>query len=54
MDKIVLALGPAFAAGFALQQLIELLNPVIDKFAADNKKMIIGILSLVFGLILSF
>jgi hypothetical protein len=54
MDKIVLALGPAFAAGFALQQLIELLNPVIDKFAVDNKKMIIGILSLVFGLILSF
>jgi hypothetical protein len=54
MDKIVLALGPAFAAGFALQQLLELLDPLLEKLAKDNKKLVNGIISLVFGLLMSF
>ena len=27
MEKLVIALGPAFAAGFAVQQLLEILDP---------------------------
>jgi hypothetical protein len=54
MDKIVLALGPAFAAGFALQQLLELLDPLLEKLAKDNKKLAIGVISLLFGLLMSF
>lgn len=54
MDTIVLSLGPAFAAGFALQQLIELFSPLIDRFAKENKKIVVEIISLIFGLILAF
>ena len=54
METLVLALGPAFACGFALQQLLEILNPIIEKTAKDNKKLFMGLISLAFGLILSF
>jgi len=53
MDKIVQALGPVFAAGFAVQQLIEILSPVVDKIRT-NKKEILGLASLVIGLILAW
>ncbi len=52
MDKLVLALAPAFAAGFALQQLLEILDPIVKLFtreSADNKKLILSIVSLVVG-----
>ena len=56
MDKLVLALGPAFAAGFAIQRLLEILDPIIDKlkFIKNNKKIVLGLISLVIGLILAF
>ena len=54
MDALVTALGPAFASGFALQQLLEILNPFIEKIAKDNKKMVMGTLSLIFGAALAF
>ena len=54
MDTIILALGPAFAAGFALQQLLELFDSLIEKLAKDNKKLVVGIISLIFGLSMSF
>ena len=58
MEKLVTALGPAFAAGFAVQQLLELLDPwlvdpLLDKIKW-NKKRVLGIVSLIAGLILSF
>ena len=53
MDKLVIALGPAFAAGFAVQQLLEILDPVVGKIKAD-KKLVLGIASLVVGLVLAF
>jgi len=53
MDKLVMALGPAFAAGFAVQQLLELLDPIVDKIKGD-KKLILGVVSLVIGLVLAF
>jgi hypothetical protein len=60
MDKLVIGLGPAFAAGFAIQQLLELLDQV---FAAakgvlppryrDNKQLILGGIALAIGLALA-
>lgn len=54
MDKLVVALGPAFAAGFAVQQLLELLDPLLDKIKAEWKKALLSIVSLVIGLALAF
>ncbi|MGD0174858.1 MAG: hypothetical protein ABSC61_10625 [Anaerolineales bacterium] len=44
MDKLVMALGPAFAAGFAVQRLLEILDPLLDKinFVKENKKLFSG------------
>lgn len=55
MDTLITALGPAFAAGFALQRLLEILDPLSEKWKllADNKKIINGIVSLVVGLVLA-
>jgi len=53
MDKLITAFAPAFAAGVALQQFIELISPVFDLFKA-NKKLIISLFSLAIGLFLSF
>ncbi len=53
MDKLIEALGPVFAAGFAVQQLIELLSPVVNRIKS-RKKEILGLSSLVIGLVLSW
>ena len=53
LEKLVVALGPAFAAGFAVQQLLEILSPLVDKIKGD-KKLVLGIVSLVIGLVLAF
>jgi hypothetical protein len=55
MDKLVMALGPAFAAGFALQRLLEILDPLLEKISLvkANKKIVLGLVSLVIGLILA-
>jgi len=55
MDKLILALGPAFAAGFAVQQLLEILDGFVNKkFGKRDKKLILGIVSLIVGLVLAF
>ena len=43
MDVLVLALGPAFAAGFAVQQLLELLDPFIKKEDKEKQRLFSGI-----------
>jgi len=55
MDKLVAALGPAFAAGFALQRLLEILDPLLDKikWVKGNKKVVLGLVSLAVGLVLA-
>lgn len=53
MDKLITALAPVFAAGLGIQQLGEILSPVVDKITADNKKIILGVLSLTLGLVLA-
>jgi len=56
MDKLVVALGPAFAAGFAVQQLLEILSSLADQIdmVKNNKKLVLGIASLLIGLALAF
>jgi hypothetical protein len=56
MDTLVIALGPAFAAGFAVQRLLEILDPLLEKIplVKKYKKIILGIVSLIIGLILAF
>ena len=54
MDKLITALAPVFAAGMGIQQLGELLSPLVDKISADNKKIVLGLLSLTLGLVLAF
>lgn len=56
METLVTALGPVFAAGLAIQQLLELLDSILlKKFVGeDYKKAFLGLLSLVAGLALAF
>jgi hypothetical protein len=55
MNELVAALGPAFAAGFAVQRLLEVLDPMVENiFGAENKKIVLGAVSLVMGWGLAF
>ena len=58
MDKLVTALAPVFAAGFAVQQLLEILTSIFNldtRPAFQNwKKAILGLISLGIGLVLAF
>ena len=56
MDKLIIALGPAFAAGFAVQRLLEILDPIFEKIKplADNKKIAVSIISVLVALALAF
>jgi hypothetical protein len=49
MDRLVIALGPAFAAGFAVQQLLELLDPLLDKISKSLKKIVLSFVALAIG-----
>jgi hypothetical protein len=57
---VVTALGPAFAAGFAVQQLLEILDPIVTavigvlKWSPTIKKALMGVLSLVTGLVIAY
>lgn len=52
--NLVLALAPAFAAGFALQRLLEILDPILDQVGKRfNKKILFGLISLFSGLALA-
>lgn len=55
METFITSLGPAFAAGFAVQQLLEVLDPIVTRLVtnANNKKLFLGIVSLVIGLVLA-
>lgn len=57
METLVGALGPVFAAGLAVQQLLELIGPWMEKMAGNDekrKKIFLGLISLLVGLGLSF
>lgn len=55
VGNIIKALAPAFSAGVAVQQLLEILDPVVAAiFGAANKKLVLGIISLVIGVLLAW
>jgi hypothetical protein len=53
MNKLVEALGPIFVASFALQQLLELVDPALDLFIRKHKAWIMSAIAFVFGLLLT-
>ena len=62
MDNLITSFGPAFAAGLAIQQLLELADRFIDQFlkivgtplgVEIDKKLILGSISLFMGLIIT-
>jgi hypothetical protein len=50
------ALAPGFAAGFAVQQALQIIDPVVEgrEFSANKKKAIMGFLSLILGLLIAW
>src|SRR3954447_16094128 len=51
ISKLLVALAPAFAAGFALQRLLEILDPIFDKVKiGQSKKIVFGLISFAVGL----
>lgn len=58
MDKLITTLAPVFAAGFAVQQLLEILTSLLDLDARETfqkyKKAILGFVSLILGLVLAY
>lgn len=55
MDQLVATIVPIFAAGFAIQQFLEILDPIVVRLIGErDKKLILGIISLVAGLLIAF
>ena len=58
MDKLIIALTPTFAAGFAVQQLLELATSFLDLDTREGfqkyKKAILGFVALVVGFLLAY
>lgn len=54
MDKLITALAPVFAAGLGIQQLGELLDPILDKVGPNYKRLVLAVVSLGVGLVLAF
>ncbi len=52
MDLLVRGLGPVVLSGYAIQQLLELLDPVLGRLG-QPKKVWYGAMALVFGLLLA-
>lgn len=54
MNSLIEALAPVLVASFALQQLIELLDPVLETILGDKKGWVLSLVSLGIGLMLAF
>ncbi len=53
METLVKALGPVFVASFALQQLLELLDPALERLISEHKAWILSATAFVVGLLLT-
>lgn len=56
MNELLIALAPAFAAGFAVQQFLEITDPLVTRLSgneANTKKLINGLSSFVIGILLA-
>ena len=54
MDPLIKALAPVIAAGLALQQLFELIDPFLDQLSKTAKSYATSIISLVVGFLLAW
>ncbi|MFN2273275.1 MAG: hypothetical protein ACK2TX_00360 [Anaerolineales bacterium] len=50
MNPLVESLGPVFIAGFALQQLLELLDPLLERWLKPHKAWLMSALAFTLGL----
>lgn len=50
--SVIKALLPAFAAGFAVQRVIEIADPFLDEFLKEKKRLYLGFVSLAMGFVL--
>lgn len=53
MNDFISLLAPAIVVGFALQQLIEILDPLLNNALKWNKKWLLSIASFLVGLLLT-
>lgn len=53
MNQLIEALAPVLIASFAIQQLLELLDPILDAVIKPHKKWILSIVAFVAGLALT-
>ena len=53
MNPLVESLAPVVITGFALQQLLALLDPILEKWLTTNKEWILSMLAFFLGLVLS-
>jgi len=53
MEELTRVFGPIIACGIALQQLLELIDPALDRFIKPHKKWILSLISLVVALALT-
>ncbi|MBN2556574.1 MAG: hypothetical protein JXA97_11590 [Anaerolineales bacterium] len=53
MNGIVDALAPAFVVSLAIQQFIELLDPVLDRFLKPQKAWLLSLAALAVSILLS-
>ena len=54
MDEFIKALGPVFAAGLAIQQIIDFLDAWLIKDKLKNKKAVLYLIALILGVGLAF
>ena len=40
-----MALAPVFAAGFAIQRLLEIFDPLAERFGPERKKIVLGLVA---------
>jgi hypothetical protein len=53
MNQLIEALAPVLVASFAIQQLLELLDPILDAVIKPHKKWILSVVAFVVGLALT-
>jgi hypothetical protein len=54
MESLIKALGPAFAAGFAVQRLLEIVDAFMSAKDGKKKPAVLGVVSLIIGVGLAF
>ncbi|NYT02154.1 MAG: hypothetical protein GKC10_05290 [Methanosarcinales archaeon] len=55
VDQLIRDLVPIFAAGLAIQQLLEILDPIVVRAIGEkDKRLVLGLVSMAIGLLIAF